>query len=345
MNKYILSMIAALAFSACGDFLDEQPSVSENTPITEASQLIAIYDNWYNIRTDNLFAHYCTDDTEITKELYADSPNTFYIEQLSDYCHYRDGIINNASDDFWNGEYEKVYRANLIISSAPSVTGDAATINEAVACAYFMRAYELFELATYYCQPWSEANKSALGIPLRLGLDYTEDVSRGTLEQTYTQIFADLQAASELVTRTMPDPDMPWRVSQCAVDALYARIYLARGEYEAALGYAESALANAPELFDYNTLGWDNPVSYPETGTLPAQELEYCETNSWSTTQIITYQEWIFPRLAYTGHQYTLPSTDLALMYEQDNDLRFDFFFVEHGNRRMSGNVDWWRYS
>ena len=341
MNKYILSLAAAsLAFSACGDFLDKQPSASQNAPITEASQLMSLYDNWYNISTQNMYANYATDDSEISRTVFAGNQNTFSMTQISPYCLYRDGLLNVSEDAFWTGEYGKIYQANLIINSAPSVSDDPAVLNDALAGAYYMRAYELFDLTTYYCLPWCEANREALGMPLRLGLDYTENVSRGTLEQTYAQIFADLQAADELTTRTAPEPDMPWRVSQCAIDALYARIYLARGEYETAQGYAESALANAPELLDYNTLEWDTPTSYPPMGDLPEQELEYCETNTWSNSQIITYQEWIFPRLVDNPHQLIIPSAALSALYDQTNDLRFAYFVIEHGNRRMDMVTD-----
>lgn len=345
-DKLIFSVTAACIFTGCTGFLDKQPSVSVSSPVTEAAQLMAVYDNSSNISSYNYFASYSTDDTELTGEMYSSAPSKFNINyQVANYCHYRDGIIANASDGFWNGEYSKIYNANLIINSAAEVSGSAEVINEAVGCAHFMRAYSLFDLATYYCMPWSEANKGALGMPLRLGLDFAEPVSRGTLEQTYAQIFSDLQAADELITRTDIDPDKPWRVSKCAINALYSRIYLARGEYEKALGYTEAALTDAPELFNYNNFQWGTPASYPEAGGRPAETLEYCETNDWSDSKVFRFQEWIFPRLAENRAQWNMPSADLASLYDRENDLRFVYFFVEHGNRRMSVFCDWWRYS
>lgn len=346
MNKLILPLATAFMLTACGDFLDKQPSVSEDTPVTEASQLLAVYDNLNNIYTTNYFAYYCSDDAELPKEMYAQYPSKFNINTIiSLYCHFRDGIISNASDMFWNGEYSKIYQTNLIISSASSVSGSAEDINEALGCAHFMRAYSLFDLATYYCMPWCEANKGALGVPLRMALDYQENVSRGTLEDTYKQIFADLEAAERYITRAGVDSDKPWRVSKCAINALYSRIYLARGEYNKALERTNAALADAPQLFDYNNLGWGNPESYPETGDYPAETVEYCETNDWSASKFLYFQEWIFPRLVQNRAQWAMPSTQLAALYDQANDLRYDFFFVEHGNRRMSVLYDWWRYT
>lgn len=345
-KHYIWSAAMALMLTSCGDYLDKQPSVSEDAPVTESSQLLAVYDYLTNIYSNNYFAFYSTDDTELPKEMYAMHPATFNLNYIvSNYCHFRDGIIQNSSDAFWTGEYSKIYNANLIIESASSVTGDQSEINEALACAHFMRAYSFFDLATYYCLPWCEANREALGIPLRLGLDFAESISRGTLEQTYNQIFADLQAAEQYVTRDAVDSEYPWRVSRCAINALYSRIYLARGDYETALTYTNAALENAPELFNYNDFGWGTSVSYPASGDLPAQTLEYCETNDWAASRFLYFQEWIFPRLVQNRSQWDLPSTALANLYDQENDLRFVYFFVEHGNRRMSVMYDWWRYS
>lgn len=346
MNKIITLTATILFLSGCGDFLDKQPSVSEDAPVTEASQLIALCDNSNIITSYNYFAFYSTDDTELPKELYVASPSSFDIDNVvANYCHYREGIIGNSTDLFWENEYSNVYIANLIINSASSVSGSKEEIAEALGCAHFMRAYSFFELASYYCLPWSETNKGALGIPLRLGLDFTEDVSRGTLEKTYEQIFADLRAAEEYVTRDAVDPDMPWRVSKCAINALYSRIYLTRGEYEKALDYADMALSNAPKLFNYNDFEWGTPVSYPAAGDRPAETLEYCETNSWNEIQYLYYQEWIYPRFLQDRTSWIKPSRQLAELYDQENDLRFVFFFVEHGNRSWSVLYDWWGYN
>ena len=342
--RYSWALALTLALTAC-DYLDKQPSASSYAPVTDSSQLLALYDYLSNNYSANYHAFYCHDDAELPKDMYASYPSTFDLNNVvSNYCLYRDGLIDATNDYFWTGEYSKIYRANLIIESAGSVEGDEDEINEALACAYFMRAYSFFDLATYYCLPWCDANSDALGIPLRTGTDYEEDISRGTLEKTYEQIFADLQKAEKYVTRQATDSEYPWRVSQCAIDALYSRIYLARADYDTALTYTEAALENAPELFDYNDFEWGTSTAYAASGDYPAETLDYCETNEWSASKFLYFQEWIFPRLAQNYAQWAMPSTELTALYDQDNDLRFTFFFVEHGNRRMSVLYDWYRY-
>lgn len=337
---------AVAVLASCGDYLDKTPSKSTNTPVETADNLLSVYDYIPNRYKTNYFALYSTDDTEIPDTAYTSSPSNFNISYVvSPYTHYRDGIIANPTDRLWENEYTLIYSCNLIIQSASSVSGSQEDINEALACAYFTRAYCFFELATYYCKPWSDANAGSLGVPRRLGLDYDENISRGTLQQTYDQIFSDLEAAAQVVTNK-DVPEMKWRVSECAINALYARIYLARGEFDKALEYANKALTNAPELYDFNTFQMGRSQNYSATNFWPALTLKYCETNTWNQGRILyDYTEWIYADLAYYPTQLALPSHDLVSLYDHDNDLRFKLFFVEHGVRRMANvHYDWYRY-
>lgn len=348
INKaYIFMALALAGMSSCSDFLDKTPSKSSNTPVTTAANLLAVYDNVSNRYINNYYAPYSTDDADIPREMYKSAPNQFDINIIvSNYAHFRDGIINNSSDILWTSEYSRIYKANLIISSASEVTGTKEEINEALSCGYFMRAYSFFELATFYCQPWSEANKRELGIPLRMGLAFEENVGRGTLEDTYNQIFADLKACEEHTTQEAV-PAIPWRVSKCAIYGLYARIYLARGEFDKALEYANKTLVNAPALYDYNKFSYKTPAThYSATEFWPEMDIQLCETDSWNENKLLyNYTEWIYPDFAGVRTQMAYPSKQLMDLYDHTNDLRFRYFYVEHGTRRMTSiKYDAYRY-
>ena len=115
----------------------------------------------------------------------------------------------------------------------------------------------------------------------------SKNVSRGTLEQTYNQIFADLKASEEHTVQESV-PSIPWRVSKCAINSLYARIYLARGEFDKALEYANKALTNAPALYDFNKFSYKTPATkYAATDFWPAMELKLCETDAWNENKIL----------------------------------------------------------
>ncbi len=346
-KAYIVMALAMAGLSSCSDYLDKTPSKSSNTPVSTAANLLAVYDYVTNRYCTNYFATYSTDDADIPQEMYKSAPSTFDINYVvSNYAHFRDGIINNSYDGLWSSEYNRIYKANLMISSASEVSGTQEELNEALSCAYFMRAYSFFELATFYCQPWSETNKDELGIPLRMGLSFDENISRGTLEQTYNQIFADLKASEEHAVYDAV-PSMPWRVSKCAINALYARIYLARGEFDKALEYANKTLTNAPALYDFNQFTYKTPVThYSATDFWPELDVNYCETDGWNMNKILyNYSEWIYPDLAEVRTQMTYPSKQLMNLYDHTNDLRFRYYYVEHGTRRMQSiKYDGYRY-
>ncbi|MFR5958722.1 MAG: hypothetical protein ACLUHA_03395 [Bacteroides stercoris] len=63
-----------------------------------------------------------------------------------------------------------------------SVNGSQEEKDEALCNAYLMRGWSFFRLATVHwvCRD-SEANRSEMGLPLRLGTLFTEDISRATL--------------------------------------------------------------------------------------------------------------------------------------------------------------------
>jgi hypothetical protein len=109
-------------------------------------------------------------------------------------------IVGAASDGFWNGEYSKIFTANVILANVDNVTGSQAQKNSIKANAYFIRAYSYWNLANYYCLPYATGNMQSQGLPLKKTTIYTESLQRATLQQTYDFILSDITAAQALVT-------------------------------------------------------------------------------------------------------------------------------------------------
>lgn len=334
-----------LVLASCDSFLDEQPSASSDAPIKTVAQLMSIYDYTPHVDENDLSEAYATDDAEIPTAMFDKRPSAF---QPAAMCFYTlDGSVmaNSSFNYLWGGEYSKIFDANTIIEQASQVSGTEDEKNAVLANAYFMRAWSYFKLATEYCLPYTEANRSKPGLPLRLGTLFTENISRKTLGETFDQILSDLGRAEQLCTRKDLSDGMAWRVSLCAVNGFYARLYLYMNDYEKALAYADKALADAPELTDYNTLKWGKDTPYPATDDMPAQSIKNCETNYWGKTDIYKWKEWIFIRLMYNRAQWFCPSRELTGLYDHDNDMRFVYMFAEHGNRRMNVPYEWYRYN
>lgn len=347
--KTSLLLAAALSVTACNSFLDEQPSVSSDAPITSVSQLLSLYDyaSEFNshVQEDDYVGANLTDDTGIPTDLYKAAPSQFQAGSMCFYAVESSVMATTIMNNTWSREYSKIFVANTIITNMPSVSGTETEKNEALCNAYFMRAWSLFKLATIYCLPYSEANRSKLGLSLRLGTLFNEDVTRCTLGETFDQILSDLAKADELCAEQNVPSGKAWRVSKCAVYAFYARLYMYMNDYDKALGYADKALALAPALFDYNTLKWGTSQKYPAADGMPEQEIRYCETNSWNMQKIYQWKEWVFIRLQYSGLQWFIPSQQLVDSYDHDNDMRFVYFFNEHGNRRFFVPYDAYRYN
>lgn len=328
--KNIALAAVVVCATSCSDYLDTIPSVTSNAPVSDATHLMALMDYVTNMYEYNYTASHGNDDSEISRELFLARPASFSSASVyANMAYDNQTRAEIASDYLWNYEYAKIFRANLVITSASSVTGDQSDIDEAVANAYFMRAYSYLTLAVHYCAAYSEKNAQTQGVPLRLGIDFEENLSRGTLEETYNQILSDIDNASKLTKVSEVDPDHRWRVSKTAISALYARIYLYRGDFEQALTYAEQALQQAPELYDMNQFGI---YKLNRAGKV----VEFCETYTWSLTKIPFFQEQIYDRYAYNMSQWWPVSQSLTDTYnEKENDLRYIRFFAEDFGPRM----------
>ncbi len=343
--KYILISAFFVVASSCGDFLDKTPSTSTNAPVESVSQLLALIDNIPTLAyetSNNIPAG--SDDNEVSRELYKSSPNSFSIDRMFYLTNYFDGISSQATDGLWSGLYSNIYRANLIINNIDKVSGSNDDRETVRVNAHFLRAYSYWVLINTYSLPYSDANLSSLGVPKKLGIDFEESLKRASQQEIYNLIESDLSVAAQTKI-TKVDPKLPWRVSKNTVDSFLARLYLYQNKYDKALEYATNAVADAPDLLDYNTLGWSNPISYPATGNLPAQTLYYSETHDWGAAKFLFWQEWIYPRLANDRSQWFLPSKELVDLYDHQNDLRFDLLYVEHGNRRFSVPYEAYRYN
>ncbi|MDE6331573.1 MAG: RagB/SusD family nutrient uptake outer membrane protein [Muribaculaceae bacterium] len=148
--------------------------------------------------------------------------------------------------------------------------------------AHFIRAYNYFQLASYFCQDYSEANKDvpAMGMPLVTEYNPTTDRSvypgRSTLGETYKLILDDLEQAendlldfeASLNTRDDEYADLispgAAYINSYVVHAFRARVALAMGDKTKAAEYAQ-------DIIDCGLYSLANPNDYAQLwrGTAP----------------------------------------------------------------------------
>lgn len=328
--------IILLSLGGCKKYLSEEPT--RQASVQTLDQLEALVNNALRFsEVPNSSAAYSTDDCEITKELFTKNVSKFGNDDLQYYTFGIEGVANQSADRLWSGEYEKIFTANLILSNIETAEGDETLRKRLKADAHFIRAYSNWVLVNNYCAPYSAANLSTLGLPIKKTVNYEESGKRATLQETYDFILSDIAEAQ----KTAPDdvaPRLAWRASQKAISAFLSRFYLFIGDYDKSLIEANKALTSTNRvLVDYNTIASGKPETYPVGNTVVT--LNYVELNDWNRfngAKYLYWSEFYYTRYVYTPSQWYIPSTALLSLYNTQHDLRYKHFMIQNGGLRMS---------
>jgi hypothetical protein len=257
INKFLtfgLLASALLAGSCSKSFLDRKPD--DALPQGDALNTEGLMENALNgvysvLRSVGLYGR----DIPVIGDLHAD--NTFVeTDNSGRYLQwYGYSVTSNdgSATAMWGNAYIAIQRANRVID-ATDVTGDAGRIAEIKAEARAIRALMYFNLVRTFAQPYSE-NPAGKGVPLILHYDpaFLPD-TRNTVEEVYTQIISDLQAAYT----DGPDYSSSARISKYTIGGLLAKVYLNKGDYANALASAEDVINNS----DYSLVSYDNYTNY-----------------------------------------------------------------------------------
>lgn len=161
--------------------------------------------------------------------------------------------VRASASPQWQTPYKIVYLSNLVLEAIQKANGVPESLrNDIRGQALFFRAYSFWQVAQLYTKPYNaiSANQD-LGIPLRLNSDINGTSERGSLDQTYSKITADLLEAVDLLSPTFTVASRP---SKSAAYAMLARVFLSMEDYSKALSNADAALKMNSELLDYSTL-------------------------------------------------------------------------------------------
>lgn len=143
--------------------------------------------------------------------------------------------------DVWSREYNVINQVNRILKGAesvePATDEEVASKNNSIATAKFLRAYNSLELLLFFSNIEDE---NSYGIPYVFEPIVLETPGRNTVGECFDYMIQDLVEARPLLSQNTPEN--PAYVSQTAVDALLARIYLYRKDYDKAYQYADAVL-------------------------------------------------------------------------------------------------------
>ncbi len=338
-------LVGALAgLTACDKYLDVKPTKGTSVIIKTTSDLNALLNNYniFYLESDNV-ALYGTDDNGLSASLYAARPNTFALStvlfSLWDVPNLPLVDQSNFSGlNFWSNEYAKIQSANIVLYNADNVDGTADDRAALKADAHLIRAYSYWQLANTYCLPYTDANRNEPGLPIKTLPTFDESVARQSLAATYQQIEADLtEALKTTVPLVQGGVARHWRANTAAVNGFAARYYLNRNDYSNALKYAGAALVEYSTLVNYNTdMRYGTPASISiNTGTPTAQtvvlKFPYTHDRQYPDfTDQLGWKEFLYFRVLNNAALWYIPSQDLLSLYDQANDLRYKYHYVQN---------------
>lgn len=255
MKKYILNISWLLAIAvivgSCNSFLEENPKtfLSPKYYFKTEKQIIAGVNGLYTF-VDDLF----DGDIEVGTQ------NFIFLEYLSGYgirpraagSLYLSQAMNlsvteenNHVENFWRSAYIAIENCNGVIAGIESAAGVEIaedTKNKLLGEAYFLRAYNYFNLVRL----WGE-------VPLKITV--TTDLSSvqiplSSQEEIYDRIEKDLVRADELMAKS-PWTSTDGRVTRGAVKSMLAKVYLTMAGYPLQKGteYYQKAYTTAHDVY------------------------------------------------------------------------------------------------
>lgn len=345
--KYnILTILAALSFTACSDFL-EPDSESEFVPEDATSLNELLLGEAYQ-RNDmegfNIFLGLLDDDIEAAPyqvpndgfdgNLFLASfswqPDMFKMMEEAGAGH-----IN-----VYESYYEVILGANAVLDYIPNVKDTEENINKVKAQALALRGFYYLNLVNIFGQPYSY-NPEALGVPLKLnsGIEESEDyLKRKTVAEVYEQILADLHTAEEIYL-SLPKGEQwsdNYRTSLPMVQLTLSRTYLYMENWEKAAHYAKLVMENPNfKLEDLNSIPLNGKNDAGETVRTYMVYPTYSSSETiWPYGNVLDMFEWTYEGANSTNsttgnkmHAYFQASEELLNTYV-DYDLRLSRYIV-----------------
>jgi len=250
--KLMSILVVIVSMTACDKYLDLEPaqSISENIALDTDRNVKNVLNGAYNVfrraalYNGNLLrnAELLGGDGEILWTGTFGGPRQ--IAQKTMFAENEDVRLQ------WMDSYAGINGVNNVLSALDVV--NAADRDRVEGEALFLRALFHFDLVRFYGLQYEPGTtNSQLGVPIiatpTRGINESSFVSRNTVEEVYNQVIADLTRASDL----LPTSNGVF-ATKGAADALLARVYLQKGDYQNARDRANTVISSGLYLLRPN---------------------------------------------------------------------------------------------
>ncbi len=306
----VVCFFTVLGLSSCEDYLDDVPK-GEKVPETLADFEALLRYEYGCHRVDINQASILLNDRYVSASYLAYYP-LYKANYLWDES--ADRIDLNSSDEtaYYAG-YAAISVFNLVIENALTTTEATESEQyEVWAQAKVLRAMSYFNLVNYYAITYDESTASStLSVPLITSADVNASYTQVSIQAMYDFILNDLEEALPYIpaeAATILHPDLG------TIYAFYARVYLQMNNYTKALEYANLALAQNGDLYDWTAYYEANKeqIENKESFLRTASPMDYDYIENYSYRHGSTY---------YSSSENSL-TADRAAMFEE-GDARF----------------------
>lgn len=244
----IVMMLAMIGFTSCDDFLDITPTGKVIAKTGKEYRALLTYE-YKNFPEDRGLATLRSDEMTLSKA----STSTEDYDSYFDIWAWNDLNQQSTTASFgWRRYYHTIYIANYIIENQNKITeATQDEISQLVGEAYMMRAYCHFLLVNLYADAYTHCNPATTrGIPLSLEANVNNVLTCSSVEQVYQQVIADIREAKTRLKVAAWDEGYTYRFNQISADALLARVYLYKGDWQDALAEAKVVMEKHGDLED-----------------------------------------------------------------------------------------------
>ena len=280
--KILFIAVALIGLSSCKDFLDKVPDT--RVYLVNLDQLQQLLVTGYTdtnyalvgeLSSDNVIDNNSPSDDGVRYHL------SFYNQADEQVYAWEDVDLDITDSDtpsgIWNGCYGAIAVANAVlektdefeatgmIEDEPISSADQARMDAIKGEAYMIRAYHHFILAQLFCMPYrgETISKTLPGIPYSTVPEKELDpkYDRGTLQETYEKIEADLQQGLKYITDEYYQvPKNHFNVASS--NSFAARFYLIKREYDKVVEYATAAFKGNDPATMLNDGWWQDDFYY-----------------------------------------------------------------------------------
>jgi len=236
----LLALPLLFMVSGCSKFLDRKPLRATLDDLNQGGiegQVFGIYSSVKNYDVGQVFGgipwqamhNFRSDDSQKGSE---PSDGAEWVAPFDNFQYVKDLW---ASNFYWDGHYSLIHLTNTALQTADSLGLSSVNDKVNIAEARFFRAFAYFDLV----RTFGDVPK----IDFRLYNAAQANVPKAPAAQIYALIDADLQYAVTYLPAEWGS-QYPGRLTTGAAKALWAKSYLFRGNWSAALGLLQQIIAS-----------------------------------------------------------------------------------------------------